>query len=97
MAILLIAEFDIRDRDVYQAYRDAARPRVAQYGGKVVGRAYDDDVIVVEGDQNPNHVIVIEFPDLASAQAWHDGPEMAAANAARRKSSASRFTIVPAV
>ena len=93
--VLLIAEFEISDPDSYRIYREAAKPTVGSYGGRVLGRAYDAEVVILEGSWVPDHVVIIEFPALDDALAWHSNPSMTAAHLARQSSCKSRFTIVP--
>jgi uncharacterized protein (DUF1330 family) len=58
-------------------YRPKAAALVAKYGGKaLIGRNSTPRLLALEG-KPPLAVVILEFPSLELAQAWHDDPDYA--------------------
>jgi uncharacterized protein (DUF1330 family) len=68
MSAFVIAEIDVQHPDLYEDYKVAAPPSIAQYGGRYVVRG--GPTVTLEGDWQPKRVVVLEFPSLAQARAW---------------------------
>jgi len=62
-------------------YRRLAQIAVEKFGGRYLlrGGAYE----VLEGDWQPERLVVVEFPSLAMAKSFYDSPEYVAARKAR--------------
>ena len=62
-------------------YRRLAQIAVDKFGGRYLlrGGAYD----VLEGNWQPQRLVVVEFPSLDAARSFYDAPEYVAARAAR--------------
>lgn len=72
MSVYAIVQVDVHDAEAYAKYAELAGPAVAKYGGTFLARG--GDVVVKEGQTRPRCVI-IEFSDMATAEAFYDGPE----------------------
>lgn len=73
MAVYVIVDTRLKNPDAYEAYRTQARPMVEGSGGRYLARGGAHDVI--EGDWNPNRVVVLEFPSRADFDKWYNSPE----------------------
>jgi uncharacterized protein (DUF1330 family) len=51
-------------------YRQRVGPTLEPYGGRYLARS--EPIAVLEGDWGGAQVVVVEFPDTASARAWND-------------------------
>jgi uncharacterized protein (DUF1330 family) len=62
-------------------YRRLSLIAVEKFGGRflVRGGAYD----VLEGNWQPQRLVVVEYPDMEAAKKFYDSPEYVAARAAR--------------
>jgi uncharacterized protein (DUF1330 family) len=49
---------------------------------------------VLEGDHQPNRVVVLEFPSVEKAREWYGSEEYAGPLALRRRSSRSSMILV---
>jgi uncharacterized protein (DUF1330 family) len=49
---------------------------------------------VLEGDQDPQRVVIIEFPDAGTARAWYTSAEYTAARQARANAATANFVLV---
>ena len=68
---------------------------VAAYGGKYLVRGGVADV--VEGDWNPNRLVVLEFESVERAREWYNSPEYTPAKAVRLKASTCDLLFVEGV
>jgi len=77
MPAYVIVELSVTDAATYERYKPVAEASVAAYGGtyKVRGGRTEQ----LEGERVPDRLIVLEFPDLATARAWYNSPEYQAA------------------
>lgn len=74
MAAYIIYETTITDTSWREEYGVRVKPLLEKYGGKVLVR--DNAPERVEGDRDlPTVVIIIEFPDRAAADGWHNDPD----------------------
>jgi uncharacterized protein (DUF1330 family) len=89
MPALLIADIDVRDAEAYAPYRHANPEIVRKFGGRYL--AIGGDVRVLEGDWVPRRTVIIEFPDMASIEAFYASPEYAQIRSIRWQSADSRL------
>ena len=74
MAAFVIVDTKINNSDVYDEYKKLAKPIAEKYGGEY--RARGGELDVRETDLwTPTRVVIIEFPDMASARAFVDSEE----------------------
>jgi uncharacterized protein (DUF1330 family) len=92
MAAYVIADIEVTDAQLYDTYRAGTAATIEQYGGTfaVRGGAFE----VLEGDWNPNRLIVIEFHNMDAAQAWYKSDEYAPLKALRQRAANSRLVMV---
>jgi len=90
MPAYLIADVEIRDPDVYAEYRRQVLPLVQQHGGRFIVRGGAHRVL--EGAWRPQRIVVIEFPDMATLEAWYRSPEYTKLVALRQ--GASRGSLI---
>jgi uncharacterized protein (DUF1330 family) len=69
----VIVELSVVDADRYELYKPLAEASIAAYGGtyKVRGGSVES----VEGPEVADRVVILEFPDLATARSWYSSPE----------------------
>ena len=77
MAVYLISDVTVRDAEAFEAYRTRAAPSIAAYGGRYLVRGGAIDVL--EGERQPTLLVIVEFPDRASAERWYASVEYGAA------------------
>jgi len=70
MKAYLIAEIEITDSEVYEGYRSRTREIIQRHGGRFLVRG--GRIVPLEGRLDFSRVIVAEFPNLATAQAFYD-------------------------
>lgn len=76
MSAYLIVDTKINNPEVYEEYKKLAKPIAEKFGG--VYRARGGEMDVRETDLwTPTRVVIIEFPDMKSAQAFVESEEYA--------------------
>ena len=73
MSAYLIANVDVRDPDAYQAYRSRTGAIVERHGGRFIVRG--GNIHPLEGEAWGRRLVIIEFPDLASAKGFYESAE----------------------
>jgi uncharacterized protein (DUF1330 family) len=93
MPAYVLVEITVTDPEAYETYKALAGPAVAQHGGRYLARGGATELL--EGSPEPApRVVVLEFPDLATARRWSESPEYGAARAAREGAAVVRMVAV---
>ncbi len=95
MPAYVIAEVEITDPTVYEPYRPLAAASIARFGGRFVARGGAAELL--EGEGAPQRVVVIEFPDIATARRWYHSDEYQSAVKIRQAASRGRLILVEGV
>ena len=74
MAAYLIAEHIITDAAKFDEYRTKVAPMMAKHGGRYLTKA-GSHKLPEGGHWAPQRVVIIEFPDMESLDAWYKSPE----------------------
>ena len=77
-----VARSKINDPAEYKKYTDRVPGIIAKYGGKVLARGGNYEIM--EGPEKFHRFVVIEFPTMEHAVACHRSPEYQEAAAFRR-------------
>ena len=92
MTAYVIAQFDVTDCEGFEAYRDAAPPIVAAYGGRFLVNG--GDITSIEGQIEGRRMIVLEFPDRAAAERFYNSTEYREIVPMRHKNTIGTVSIV---
>jgi uncharacterized protein (DUF1330 family) len=95
MSAYVIVDVEVTDPVGYEEYKKLAPPAVALYGGKYIARGGKNETL--EGDWQPNRLVILEFPSMEQAKAWLNSPEYAPARAMRHKFAKSRMMVVEGI
>jgi uncharacterized protein (DUF1330 family) len=88
-AIVLL---DVKDHDRYVEYARRATEIEARHGGRALVAA--DAQEVIEGDWPAERIVVLEFPSIDHARAWHNDPEYQDLIPLRHQATSSRILFV---
>ena len=86
-----VAQVDVSDPEAYKAYLAANQASFHEYGARFLVRAGQHQP--VEG-RCRSRLIVIEFPDYATALACYHSPEYAAAKALRMGAASINIVVI---
>ena len=92
MPAYVINDMEVTDPQLFEEYKKLSPPTVAQYGGKFLARGGRTETL--EGAWSPRRLVILVFPDMASARAWIGSPEYAPARRLRQRSSNSNIVLV---
>lgn len=92
MSAYLIATIEVHDADAYEEYKETVPALIGKHGGRYIVRGGASDV--VEGEWPPGRIVVLEFPDFASANAFADDPAYEPVAAIRQRTTNSHIWIV---
>jgi uncharacterized protein (DUF1330 family) len=92
MAAYIIAEIQVTDPAAYDEYRPLAAASIARFGGRFLVRGGKLDLL--EGETQPERVVVIEFPDADTARRWYHSDEYQTALKIRQVASRGRVFLV---
>jgi uncharacterized protein (DUF1330 family) len=89
MPAYLIADLEVFDAETYEEYKQKVPATQREFGGRYIGRGGATKVL--EGDWQPNRLVIIEFPDMESLLGWYNSPQYAPLKAIRERSARSRL------
>ncbi len=95
MSAYIIADVDVTDPQQYEEYKRWSSAAIQAHGAEVLVRG--GAVTVLEGDWQPSRVVVLRFPTVAAARAFHDSPEYRRAREARAGAAVMRMITVEGV
>lgn len=93
MPAYMIGRVEVTDLDKWKEYAAAAGPATEKFGGKYIARGGALEGLENHEDEG-KRVVIVEFKDMETAQAWYQSPEYQAAKALREGAGFARFMIV---
>jgi len=90
-----VIEVDIKNPEGMKPYQARVEETFQAFGGKriVAGGRVD----ALEGAAPQGKVVIVQFPDMAAAHAWHDSPAYQAIQGHRLAAAESRAFLVEGV
>ena len=95
MSAFVIADISVNDPERYEEYKKLAPPAIAAYGGKYLARG--GKVEKLEGNWEPDRVVILEFESIEKAEEWIDSKEYREARALRHNTASSNMIVVEAL
>ncbi|MEZ5100686.1 MAG: DUF1330 domain-containing protein [Thermoleophilia bacterium] len=94
MPAYLIVDVDLKDMDAYResGYLTAVPEIAAKHGGRYIVRG--GELVQLEGSWMPKRLVIVEFPDMESLQAFHSSEEYAPYLAIRNQLATSHAIAV---
>ena len=92
MPAYVVSMMTINDPETYKKYTDRTPPIVKKYGGKFLARG--EEITCVEGQQYDGRMVILEFPDKASVEAWFADPEYQEAMTFRHAASTMNYLLL---
>jgi len=92
MPAYIIARVDVTDPEKYKGYTALTPGAIAAHGGRFVVRG--GELTTLEGADETRRVVVIEFPDVATAKTFWNSPEYGEAKAKRANAADMQAFIV---
>ena len=90
MTAYVVVHATVKSAEKLQEYGAAAGPTLASFGGKLISRGPTETL----SGSNPHQIMVLlEFPDRASATSWYNSPGYQAAIPTRTAAMDSVFIL----
>ena len=91
MAAYVIVGVDVADPEAYSAYTREVPATLEPYGGRFVVRG--GAFTVLEGDWPAPRIVVLAFPSVEQAEAWHESPAYQAILPVRQQNARTHFMV----
>ena len=95
MSAYVVAEIEVDNPEGYEDYKKLAPPPIAAYGGKYIARG--GMVKNLEGDWQPNRIVILEFESVEKAKQWLDSEDYREAKSLRHKHATTNMIVVEGV
>lgn len=95
MPAYVIADNRAPDPAALDEYRRRNTEAVAKHGGHFIVRG--GAITVLEGDWDPERLVVMEFPDVEAARAWYESEDYQPLIAMRQAVSETNIVLVDGV
>lgn len=95
MSAIVLVEVSIHNPELYEEYKKHTLGTLQKYGGKFVVRGAQTESL--EGDWNPQRLVILEFPSVQSAKDWWSSPEYTVAKNIRYQAAQSKMLVVESV
>lgn len=95
MSAFIMFRINASDPTLLAEYQTKVPPLVDQYGGKFIIRG--GQVITLEGPEENRRLVVMEFPDMESAQTFYHSPEYTQAKKLRESIAEFECVVVQGV
>ena len=95
MPAYMIVNLDVQEPVVYEEYKAKVPALIAKHGGKYLVRG--GKFKILEGDWKPNRLVLFQFPDVASVDAFFADPEYQPLKALRQKVSKTDVVVVEGI
>ncbi|WP_209332471.1 DUF1330 domain-containing protein [Lunatimonas salinarum] len=92
MPAYVIVEVSIHDPERYEAYKALTPSSLEPFGGRFVVRGGASEPL--EGDWNPERIILLEFPSADQARAWWHSEAYTAARKIRQEAAHTNMLLV---
>lgn len=92
MSAYVVVDVQVNDPVRYEEYRKLVLPTLQSYGGRFLVRGGKVDTL--EGSWAPKRLVILEFPDVATAKAWWGSSEYANPKAIRQSASHTEMIVV---
>lgn len=92
MPAYVIANVRVTDPQGYETYKKLSGPAIQAGGGRFLARGGKTEVL--EGDWQPDRMVVLEFESVEQARSWWASAGYAEAKAIRQKTAISSVVIV---
>ena len=95
MPAYLIVDLTVTDPAGFEEYRRQVTATLERHGARYLVRGGAHQRL--EGDWQPNRVVVIEFPSREAAQRWYDSEEYRGPKAVRQRTAVTNLILVDGV
>lgn len=92
MPALMIVRVNVTDMNQYREYMKLTPDIIEKYGGQFIVRG--GDVLTLEGEEETNRIVVVEFSSVDAASECYNSDEYQAAIKVREGAAIAQFIVV---
>jgi uncharacterized protein (DUF1330 family) len=92
MSAYVIVQVEISKAKDYEEYKKLTPSSVSAYGGKFIARGGQTETL--EGDWEPERIVILEFPSVEKAKEWWNSEEYSLAKQIRQRSAKTEMIVV---
>jgi uncharacterized protein (DUF1330 family) len=92
MPAYFIVDLEVTDAAGFDEYRKLVPDTIAKYGGRYLVRGGRTETL--EGDWQPQRVVVLEFPSVEQAKRWYNSEEYRDPKALRWRTAKANLILV---
>lgn len=92
MSAYVLVEIEIHDPSGYEEYKKLTPASIAAYDGRFVVRGAQTESL--EGDWNPQRIVVLEFPSVERAKEWWHSEQYTEAKIIRQRTAKTKMLVV---
>jgi len=91
----IIANVEVTNPAQYEDYKKLSSAAMQAYGAEVCVRG--GQVETLEGDWQPQRLVILKFPSVEAAKKFSDSPEYGKARASRQGAAIMRMVVVEGI
>jgi uncharacterized protein (DUF1330 family) len=95
MSAYVIVEVSVHDHHEYEEYKKLTPATIAAFNGRFIVRGGLSKTL--EGDWNPERIVVLEFPTVERANEWWNSELYIRAKEIRQRTATTKMIIVAGV
>ena len=95
MPAYILVEIEIHDFEAYESYKKLTPGTLDVYEGKFIVRGGITETL--EGDWQPNRMVIVEFPNAEKAKAWWNSDTYNEAKLIRQKAAKTKMILVDGI
>ena len=92
MSAYVITDITVNNPEKYEAYKKLAPTAIKTYNGKYLARGGRAEKL--EGNWEPDRIVILEFESFETAKKWIDSPEYREARALRHQNASTNMIVV---
>lgn len=96
MPAYVIGQLDIHDPEAYQAYLGGFMPIFEKHGGELLATSRAETEIL-EGSWAMPRTVVMRFPSVEKAKAWHNDPEYLELAEIRHQTASTNLVVIEGI
>ncbi|MCK9400430.1 MAG: DUF1330 domain-containing protein [Bacteroidales bacterium] len=95
MSAYVIVEIAVHNPKEYEEYKKLSLPSLKPFNGRFIVRGGKTETL--EGDWQPERIVVLEFPDADLAREWWNSDIYAKAKAIRQRTATTKMVLIEGV
>ena len=95
MTAYIIAKINVADMEQYKKYIEVTPGIINKFGGRFIARG--GETIMLEGPEETNRVVLVEFPSMEKLKQFYYSDEYQAAKKLREGAATTSFIAVDGV